>query len=107
MSGVVNRVGVDRELTPDPGGVGQRAERAGYQIPVRRPRGIPSVPGMGRAVAQLGVPFAPPVGAGRGRHEHRHRADDAQREPQGEPGHHDERAGRSRRTREAITRGTG
>ena len=64
LGDLVHGVGVERELPPQPGRVGERTERAADQFQVRAPRDVAPPPQSRGLMPQLGLPLAQPVAAG-------------------------------------------
>ena len=106
MSRVTNSVGVERELAPDPGSIGQGAEGASEQVHGHSPRERSPTLQVSGSMPELGLPLPPPVRPGRGRDQDPHDGDDEQREPERQAEHHEDPAGRRRRSRAVIDRGT-
>ena len=103
---VVHGIGVERQLPSEPRRVGKRAEGAANEVDVRSPRQVGPAALMRGAVVQLGLPLSRPLGAAPGGHQIRRDADDAECEPLGLSGHHDDPCGRSLRARRVTERGT-
>jgi hypothetical protein len=103
---IMNEFGIEGELPSYPRRIRKRAKCARDQVHVGAPRVTPSTMEGRGVMGQLGFPLVSPADPPRRRDHERDRPDHPERKSQSERRRHDDRAGRSRRARAAIDRGT-